>query len=206
MLMKTVFRASTTAIFWFGCLFVAISSMRFLVAPLSSVMPHMVHYVPSAPLALYAHVFGAPLALALAPFQIWQGLRGSRPALHRMLGYIYVVAVVLAGMGSLAMLPHFLGTSFAAAGFAFMALGWIGFTLRGVWLACRKDYIAHRQFMLRSVAFTFSAFTLRLIMTPLLATGWSVVETYQITAWAAWVPNLIVVELWIRLRANNAQT
>jgi hypothetical protein len=35
-------------------------------------------------------------------------------------------------------------------------------------------------------------------MAPLMAQGWSVVETYDVTAWASWVPNLILVELWLR--------
>lgn len=52
--------------------------------------------------------------------------------------------------------------------------------------------------MIRSVALTFGAVMLRVYMTPLMASGWSVPETYQITAWASWVPNLIVVEWWFR--------
>ena len=164
----------------------------------------MVHYLPAVPLPLFAHILGAPLALALAPFQLWQGLRKSRPRLHRRAGYTYVTAVVIAGAGSLLMLPHFLGSASAAAGFLIMAVLWIGLTLRGVFLARAGDYAAHRRFMLRSVAVTFGAVTLRLIMPPLIAQGWSVVETYQITAWASWLPNLIAVEIYLRAKSKRA--
>lgn len=193
-----------TSLFWLLCLVIAAASLRFLVAPLSLVMDHMSHYLPDLPLPLYAHLLGAPLALALTPFQMWQGLRRARPRLHRALGYAYVSAVVLSGGGALALLPQFQGTAFAAAGFATLGVLWVGVTLRGVAFARGRQMAAHRRFMLRSVALTFAAVTLRLIMAPLLSDGWTVVETYQITAWGAWVPNLIAVEIYLRSGSKKA--
>ena len=202
--MTRVLGFGMTTLFWLLCLLVAVVSLRFLVAPLAVVMGHMVHYLPTAPVALYAHLIGAPLALALAPFQLWHGLRRKRPRLHRMLGYAYVSAVVLSGVGALAMLPQFQGTSFAAAGFAVLGVLWIGITLRGVVLARGGQMAAHRRMMLRSVALSFAAVTLRLIMAPLMADGWTGLETYQITAWGAWVPNLIAVEIYLRYGSKKA--
>ncbi len=192
------------ALFWVLCLMVAAASLRFLVAPLAVVMDHMSHYVPTAPVALYAHIVGATLALAFCPFQLWQGLRRSRPRLHRAMGYAYVTAVLVAGTGALALLPFFQGSAFAATGFALLGILWIAFTLRGVALARGGDHTAHRRFMARSMALTFGAVTLRLMMAPLMAQGWSVVETYQITAWGCWLPNLIAVEVWLRANSKKA--
>ena len=202
--MARIFGFGLTGVFWILCFSVAAVSLRFLVAPMAVVMDHMAHYLPDFPLPLYAHLVGAPLALVLAPFQLWQGLRRKRPRLHRALGYAYVSAVVFAGLGALALLPMFLGTRFAAAGFAALGVLWIGITLRGVALARGGQMQAHRRMMLRSVALSFAAVTLRLIMAPLLAQGWSVVETYQITAWGAWVPNLIAVEIYLRTAGKKA--
>ncbi len=202
--MTRVLGFGLTGLFWLLCLSVAAVSLRFLMAPLAVVMDHMAHYLPTAPVALYAHLIGAPLALALAPFQLWQGLRRKRPRLHRALGYAYVSAVVLAGVGALAMLPQFQGTVFAAAGFAVLGVLWIGITLRGVMLARGGQMAAHRRMMLRSVALSFAAVTLRLIMAPLMADGWTGLETYQITAWGAWVPNLIAVEIYLRYGSKKA--
>ena len=202
--MTRVLGFGLTGLFWVLCLLAAAVSLRFLVAPLAVVMDHMAHYLPTAPVALHSHLIGAPLALALAPFQLWQGLRRKRPRLHWMLGYAYVSAVVLAGVGALAMLPQFQGTVFAAAGFAVLGVLWIGITLRGVMLARGGQMAAHRRMMLRSIALSFAAVTLRLIMAPLMADGWTVVETYQITAWGAWVPNLIAVEIYLRYGSKKA--
>ena len=52
--------------------------------------------------------------------------------------------------------------------------------------------------MTRSVALTFAAVTLRLIMAPLTVLGWSVTETYQVTAWASWIISLAAAELLLR--------
>ncbi len=187
-------------LFWTGSLLIALATLRALVLPMDLVMPNMAHYLTDAPLALIAHLVGGPLALALAPFQLWAGLRQRRPALHRWTGRLYVLSVAVGGVGALALVPDFTGSAFAAAGFVALGVLWLAFTGLGIWHARAGDLAAHRRWMLRSVALTFGAVTLRLIMAPLMAAGWSVNDTYLITAWGCWVPNLIVIEYWLRRR------
>lgn len=191
-------------LFWFLALGVAVVSLRFLILPLAMVMPNMAHYQPVAPLALYAHILFGPLAMALAPFQLWGGLRRARPRLHRVLGYVCALSILLAGLGTLAFLPWFLGSLWAATGFALLALAWIAVTARAVWLARARRLAEHRDWMLRSVALTFAGVTLRLIMPVLIAQGWSVPETFDVTGWACWIPNLIVMEIWLRRKRRRA--
>jgi len=81
-----------------------------------------------------------------------------------------------------------------------LAVLWVGTTVLGIWAAIQRDFAAHRRWMLRSVALTFAAVTLRVIMAPLMLSGWSVTDTYLITAWAAWIPNLLLVEWYLRRR------
>ncbi|MCB1391383.1 MAG: DUF2306 domain-containing protein [Rhodobacteraceae bacterium] len=190
-----------TWFFWITSVLVAVSSWRILVTPMAETMEVMLHYLPEARLAFVAHMVGGPLALLLAPFQLWQGLRRRRPALHRWTGRVYGVAILVGGMGSLALLPRFEGSAFAQAGFAVLAVLWVGVTALGIARARAGDLAAHRRWMLRSVALTFAAVTLRLIMVPLMAAGWSVTETYQVTAWGSWLLNLMVLELWQSRRA-----
>lgn len=189
-----------TLVFWTGSLLIALATLRVLILPIGVVMPNMAHYVGDAPLALVAHLVGGPLALALAPFQLWAGLRSRRPGLHRWTGRFYGLSVALGGVGALALVPDFTGSTFAAAGFVGLGLAWLVTTGLGIWHARAGDLAAHRRWMLRSVALTFGAVTLRLIMAPLMAAGWSVNDTYLITAWGCWVPNLIVLEYWLRRR------
>lgn len=191
-------------LFWCLSLAVALVSLRFLLVPVAVGMPNMAHYQPVAPAALYAHILFGPLAMALAPFQLWGGLRRARPRLHRVLGYVSALSILLAGLGALAFLPWFLGSLWAATGFALLAMAWIGVTARAVWLARARRLAEHRDWMLRSVALTLAGVTLRLIMPVLIAQGWSVPETFDVTGWACWIPNLIVIEIWLHRKSRRA--
>lgn len=179
---------------------IAFVSIRWLFSPVDLVMEHMLHYLRDVPLPAYLHIAFGPLALAVLPFQFWRSLRMRRPRLHRALGYTYVVSILLAGAGSLLLLPYFQGTLWAGSGFAVLAILWIGFTARAVLAARQRDFRAHEAWMMRSGALTFAAVTLRIIMAPLMASGWTVVETYNVTAWGSWVPVLLWVEWRIRRR------
>lgn len=190
-----------TWFFWIAALGVALMSWRVLFAPVALSMPAMAHYLPDLSLAVAAHVLGGPMALLLAPFQLWPGLRQRRPALHRWTGRVYALAIAIGGTASLALLPRFEGSAFALTGFAALAVSWIGVTVWGIGRAMAGDLAGHRRWMRRSVALTFAAVTLRVVMAPLMAMGWTVTETYQITAWGSWLFNLAVLELWVNRRA-----
>ncbi|MEO8244767.1 MAG: DUF2306 domain-containing protein [bacterium] len=179
-------------------LLIALMSLRILVLPFAVAMENMAHFVTEAPWRLWGHVLGGPLALALAPLQLWTGLRMRRPALHRWSGRLYALAVLIAGLAGLTLAPTSDASWFARLGFMTLASVWISTTWFGISLAMRGDYARHRWWMQRSLALTFSAVTLRVIMAPLMAQGWTVAETYDVTAWGAWTLNLVVLELWQR--------
>ena len=192
---------SFAVFFWLAAIPTALMSWRFLVAPIDLVMPHIAHYLPDVPLATFAHLLGGPLALLLAPFQLWRGLRSRYPVLHRWMGRTYALSILFGAAGTLAMLPHFTGSPFALVGFAILAVLWVAFTVLGVVRARAGNIAAHRRWMQRSVALTFAAVTLRIIMPFLMMAGWSLEETYLVTAWASWLINLAVLETWQNRRA-----
>lgn len=192
---------------WFfriSCLVVALAVLRVLMAPLALVMPDIAYYFPERGFAASLHIIGGPLALALAPFQLSESLRRRYTRLHRLSGYVYGLAILLAGLGSMIMLPHFRGALSSATGFAVLGLLWITFTARGIWFAVQKNIVQHRRYMLRSVALTFAAVTLRIMMIPLIASGWTSTETYLITAWASWMINLAFVEFILLRNTGHA--
>ena len=186
--------------FALSCGAIALLSLRSLAAPLEMVMPDMAHYLQDAPWALWGHILGGPLVLALAPVQVSQRLRARWPRAHRISGRVYAFGVLIAGLSALALMPTSIASQFARAGFTALAVCWIVFTARGIWLARAGDYAAHRRWMLRSLALTFGAVMLRIMMAPLMASGWTVAQTYDITAWGSWVPSLILLEMWLRRR------
>lgn len=179
-----------SVLFWFLSLAIALVSWRFLVLG-----------VPASPrpLALYAHIGLAPVALALMPVQFLPRLRARRPGLHRWTGRAYALAILISGVAGLSLA---LGTDagpVAATGFALLAVLWLAVTGRAVWLAMAGRIAEHRRWMIRSAALTFAAVTLRLELPLLIATlGFD--TGYPIVAWLCWVPNLALTELWLARR------
>ena len=186
-------------VFWalsLPALLVALAAWRVFVWPMDLVMPEMGNYVKTVPLGVWGHVIFAPIALALMPLQLRQG----KGRLHRFAGRAYAVSVLLAGLASLALLPGSVASGFARTGFGVLAVLWIGFTALGVLAALRRDFARHRIWMERSMALTFAAVSLRIAMAPLMVMGWTVAETYEVTAWGSWLLTLGVVETRRKLK------
>ena len=93
--------------------------------------------------------------------------------------------------------------------FILLDIFWFSFTYKAYSCALNKDFIRHKNFMIRSYALTFSAITLR---------TWKIIfsnifvidpaQLYIIDAWMGFVPNLIIAEWIIRYKKPgfNAQT
>lgn len=184
-----------TGLLWFLCLSVALASLRFLVGGIEATMGFVAYHLDERALALYTHILMAPLALALAPVQLWAGLRKKRPHLHRFSGRIYGVAVLLGGVSGLWLATGTSAGPVAGLGFGLLAIFWLVTTGRGIQLAILADFTAHRRWMIRSIALSFSAVTLRLYIPLGDALGFSFLEAYTAIAWLCWVPNLLAAEL-----------
>lgn len=184
-------------VFWMLCLLIALASWRFLILGVELSMPFVAYHALERPIAFYLHIGLAPVALALLPFQFWQGLRRRRPAWHRWIGRGYGLAILLSGLGGLKMAFETTAGPVAGVGFGILALLWLGVTGRGIWLAIQGRIADHRRWMIRSGALTFAAVTLRLYL-PLLFATLGEELGYSLVAWACWVPNLLVAEWLLR--------
>ena len=83
---------------------------------------------------------------------------------------------------------------------------WFWFTWKAVREIRRKNITAHRNYMLRSYALTFSAITLRswkLILSHSFSIDPAVL--YMIDAWMGFVPNLLVAEWIIAIRYRKTR-
>jgi len=192
-----------TVVFFILCLGIALASWRFMIGGVEATMEFVAYHAIERQLAFFLHVGLAPVALALMPFQFWGGLRSRRPALHRWIGRTYALAILLAGLGGLAMALGTHAGPIAAAGFAALAVLWLGTTGYAIWLARQRNIAAHKSWMLRSGALTFAAVTLRLYL-PFLFMGFGVETGYTIVAWLCWVPNALVAE-WILRKPKQPQ-
>ncbi|MBB96525.1 MAG: hypothetical protein CML68_18250 [Rhodobacteraceae bacterium] len=190
---------SWSASLWFLTLAIAFGSWALVTIGIERAMPHMAYHARLRPVALYSHVILAPAALALVPFQLWHGLRRRRAALHRWLGRVYGVVILLASLSGFWLAVTTEAGSIAAFGFGLLAIVWLGTTVIGIGEAMQGDYIAHRRWIIRSVAATLAAVTLRLLIIGSEVAGWDSDGVYQAIAWLCWVPNMILAELYLRL-------
>ena len=153
----------------------------------------------------YSHVLFGGMILVIGLFQLLPVSRRKLPKLHRYLGYVYVVGIlVFAAPGGLLMSFFIDRGPFVLASFVLQAILWFYFTAMALERILKRDVEAHRAWMWRSYALTFAAITLRVYI---FMTSWTLnlaqPEAYAVLAWLSWVPNLMVVE--IVLRANRVR-
>lgn len=178
-------------------LLVALVSWRFIVLGVEASMAFMLYHAEQRPLMFFAHVGFAPLALLLMPFQFWTGLRLRHPHIPRWIGRLSALAILISGIGGLVLALRTDAGPVAGLGFGLLALAWLGTTGRGVWLARARRISEHRIWMIRSAALTFAAVMLRLYLPLSQGMGWPFDISYSVIAWACWVPNLLLVEIWL---------
>lgn len=153
--------------------------------------------------AFFVHVYMSIWVLLAGFTQFSKRFRARQRGLHRTFGYIYSVDVVLiTGPAGFIMGIYANGGITSKISFVALAIMWVYFTVMAVSKARSGDYLAHRDFMIRSYALTLSAITLR-------AWKWGItnsfdfppMDVYRAVAWLGWVPNLAFAEFLIwRLR------
>jgi uncharacterized membrane protein len=164
---------------------------------------------------LVAHIFTATVALVLGPLQFLPRLR-ARPRLHRTVGRVYLLAGVLPSAVTAIPVALWSGNPLTQASLTAAAALWLvtgGLAYRA---ARRRDFAAHRAWMMRNYALTFLAVTARVLVPLLLLAQLSFggADAASIGARApamipvgqtlGWVVNLLVAEALIR-RANRAR-
>lgn len=183
---------------WVCCPLVALASFRFLFGGVAETMPDFLYHAELRPLAFYSHIIVASVALLLVPFQLWPGMRSRRIQLHRVLGRIYGISILVGGISGLWLAVTTTSGITASWGFALLAVVWVGATVIGIGSAIGGDVGAHQRWMIRSAALTMAAVALRIYLGIGVVAGFRYEYIAGLLAWICWVPNLIIAELIIR--------
>jgi uncharacterized membrane protein len=153
----------------------------------------------------YIHVYSAIFSLLAGFTQFNSKLLKNYPVIHKTIGKLYFLTVLFLAAPS----GFFIGLSanggfYSKVSFVTLSLLWFYFTLQGFLKIKSKNIQQHREFMLRSFALAFSAITLRLwkvILVYLFQP--SPMDLYQIVSWLGWIPNLLLIELYIFKQKNK---
>jgi len=155
--------------------------------------------------AFYVHVITSCFCLIAGFTQFSNSLLKKHPKIHRWMGVLYV-GVILLFSGSSGIIMSFYANGGLISQIAFMTLSilWLTFTFLGFYHIKSGNIKSHQKYMLRSYALTLSALTLRawklgivLLFRP------HPMDAYMIVAWLGWVPNLIVIEAYIKMKFSR---
>lgn len=156
--------------------------------------------------AFWIHVFTSMFALLAGFTQFFPAVLRRMPRLHRWMGRAYVLNVCfVTGPASLIMGCYANGGVTSRVAFVTLAIAWLFTTAMGWRTALRRQWVRHREWMMRSYALTLSAITLRawkymlvLLFDP------RPMDVYRLVAWLGFVPNLMVAE-WLVRRSRSGR-
>ncbi|MCC6725308.1 MAG: DUF2306 domain-containing protein [Saprospiraceae bacterium] len=150
-------------------------------------------------LAFFAHAFSAIFVLPAGFTQFSGKLRRTYPAVHRIMGWVYVgTTLLLAAPTGFVIGLYANGGLSSQIAFCLLAILWLYFTAMSVVSIKKKDFLAHERWMVRSFALALSAITLRAWKYVLVALFHpKPMDVYIVVAWLGWVLNLIVAEFII---------
>ncbi|WP_245787383.1 DUF2306 domain-containing protein [Amycolatopsis saalfeldensis] len=158
---------------------------------------------------LVVHIFAATAALVLGPVQFMPKVR-ARKRIHRTLGRVYLFAGVLPSALAAIPVAMWSGQLLTQIGLSTAAILWLvtgGLAYRA---ARRRDFIAHRAWMMRNYALTFLAVTSRVLVPVMLlaqipftgadpaSIGALASSMIPVGQTAGWILNLMVVEFLLR--------
>lgn len=148
--------------------------------------------------AFYGHISFGGLALLSGWSQFSKKLRSKRLNLHRNLGKIYVVSVLISGLCGVYLGFFATGGIVSSLGFISLGIIWLFTTGMAYFAVKRKDMSLHQGMMVYSYAACFAAVTLRIWLPLLTLTLGEFLLAYKIVAWLCWVPNILFAHLWVR--------
>jgi uncharacterized membrane protein len=187
------------AIFFAVTAFVTFMKNREILNPASDIARH---FSPGM-IFLIPHAIFAGLAMIMGAFQFSNRLRAKYLQVHRVMGYIYVVAVMIGAPIAIPLAARVSTPSLVAAS-AVQAFGWMLCT--GIALYCIRNgnVREHRRWMIRGYPFAMIFTVGRLIVPipPILRSGFVGIEIVVWTsiALAAFLPSVFLELPSIRQR------
>lgn len=150
---------------------------------------------------LFPHIAGGVTALVLGPVQFSRRLRQRNPARHRLLGKVYVVAVLLAASMAPLMAWHY--PAFFPYSVTLNALVWLINTGAAFLTARNRHFEQHRRWMARSYAMT-ATFVLPRVPVPIPAYNNLSLEASSYALLIFSLVSLLIADLIVDGRAINS--
>lgn len=147
---------------------------------------------------LVAHFGGAACTLFLGPLQFWPYFRNRFRKWHRVAGKFYIGGSIVSALMVFYLLSNYpLPGSVPSLGL--LAVIWLFTTIVAFWLAVRKNFKLHKQFMIRSYVCGFAFVFIRLL--PIINSYSGIFDFIKggelqstVYEWICWVYPLMMTE------------
>jgi len=143
------------------------------------------------------HILAGGIALTVGWSQFIPQWRSRFLAVHRALGKVYVIAVIVSAIAAISIAPFSTTGTIASIGFGSLGVIWLASTILAWRCIHQRNWQQHERLMTYSYAACFAAVTLRFWLPTLIGVFQLKFSTaYPIVAWLSWVPNLVIA-FWI---------
>lgn len=146
-------------------------------------------------IGFYGHITFGGISLLVGWTQFVKKLRINRVSVHRSIGKLYIICVIISGTCGVYIAQFATGGISNVLGFSLSGIVWLFTTLFAFKAIVNRDVSRHQSLMIYSYAICFSAVTLRIWLPMLTAIFGGFNTAYLIVGWLSWVPNLGVAYL-----------
>jgi uncharacterized membrane protein len=190
-------RLALTAILLLACAFV-----------FHYVFPYYLHYNPATfdnfwPRRgwLLAHISCGMVALLIGPFQFSRWLRQRYLRWHRVMGRVYLIAILCGSIGAVALSMTTPDGRSWGLGLQGLILAWVTTAGMAYYAIRQRQIQVHQEWMVRSYVVTFAFVTFRLLydVPPMSRLG-PPSERAITYIWACWALPLLATEVILQLR------
>ena len=161
------------------------------------------HFANHATLTL-THILPAMLFMLLGPLQFVRGLRAKYPQVHRRSGRIFLTASAVVGVTGLTMaFGKTIGGIDEKAAITLFGTFFLIALAKALWHALRREFVQHREWMIRGYAIGLAVATIRPIMGTFFAAALlqghapEPREFFGTAFWVGFTLQTIAAEIWI---------
>ncbi|MFK7922536.1 MAG: DUF2306 domain-containing protein [Bacteroidia bacterium] len=159
--------------------------------------PDILYNNPFWKIGFYTHISFGGIALLTGWTQFRAVWRRKYPQVHRRVGQIYIISVLLSATAGFGIALFATGGWISAAGFVGLAIFWFTTSWNAYTAIRNGDVSKHQRMMTYSFAATFGAVTLRIWLPLLIIAFGSFIPAYRVVAWLSWVPNVILTHYYL---------
>jgi hypothetical protein len=190
---------------WLGCTVLLAVGLRFYgTAVLTYGHFDAAHYATfwKARWWLVGHLAGGSLALLLGPFQFSTWLRTRYVKVHRWMGRLYLIGVLVGSVSAVYMALRVTELKAFGAALLFLMVAWMVTSGMAYISALRRQFGTHKEWAIRSYVVTF-AFVVFRLMTDLNVYGSMGGQTQLVMlVWIAWAVPLLLTEMVLQWRRS----